>query len=182
MSQPKLISLIAAIALLSPLSAFAQRARTSPHDTISTVIDGDRVTLVYGRPYSKDPRSGEVRKIWGKLVPYGKAWRLGADEATLLVTQKPLEIGDTSVPAGAYTLYMVPDENGAKLAISQSLGGWGIPVDEKHDLARVDLKKEPLDKPNDQLAMALEKNPSGGGAIKIMWDDTEYSVPFTVKK
>jgi hypothetical protein len=182
MSKLKLNLLVIAVAVLSPLPALAQRPRSSPHDTINGRIDGSLVTIVYGRPYTKDPRSGEARKIWGTLVPYGKAWRLGADEATLLVAQKPLQFGDTEVPAGAYTLYMVPDENGGKLAISQSLGAWGIPVDEKHDLARVDLKKEPLDKPNDQLTMAIEKNPSGGGIIKIMWDDTQYSVPFTVKK
>ena len=146
------------------------------------MIDGNRITLTYGRPYSKDPKNGEVRKIWGTLVPNGKAWRLGSDEATSLITQKPIMFGDTVVPAGAYTLYMVPDENGSKLAISKTLGGWGIPVDEKNDLARVDLKKETLDKPNEQLAMAVEKNSSGGGLIKIMWEGTQFSAPFTVKK
>jgi hypothetical protein len=182
MSKLKLVLIAAAVAILFPAAAFAQRARLSPHETTSMVIDKNRVTLVYGRPYSKDPRSGETRKIWGTLVPNGKAWRLGSDEATLLITEQPITLGDTTVPAGAYTLYMVPDENGAKLAISKSLGAWGIPVDEKHDLARVDLKKDKLDKPIDQFTMAIEKNPSGGGLIKIMWENTEYSVPFTVKK
>jgi hypothetical protein len=30
--------------------------------------------------------------------------------------------------------------------------------------------------------MAVVKNPSGGGLIKASWENTEYSVPFTVKK
>ena len=128
------------------------------------------MTIVYGRPLSKKAGSGEARKIWGSLVPFGQAWRLGADEATLLTTQKDIQFGDTTVPAGAYTLYMVPEENGGKLAISKSLGAWGIPVDEKHDLARVDLKKESLEKPNEQLAIAVDKNSSGGGVVKIMWE------------
>jgi Protein of unknown function (DUF2911) len=182
MNRSKLIALATIIAVLSPLSALAQRPRVSPHETISTVIDGDRVTLVYGRPYTKDPKSGEARKVWGSLVPYGKAWRMGADEATLLITQKPIMMGETTVPAGAYTLYLVPEENGGKLAFSKTLGGWGIPVDEKNDLARVDAKKETLDKPNDELALAVEKNSGGGGVIKIMWEGTQYSVPFTVVK
>ena len=107
---------------------------------------------------------------------------MGSDEATLLITQKPIEFGSTEVPAGAYTLYLVPDENGGKLAISKSLGAWGIPVDEKNDLARVDVKKDTLDKPNEQLAIAVDRNPSGGGVIKIMWEGTQFSAPFTVKK
>jgi len=182
MNKPKSAVLVAIAVTMIPLPAWAQRARMSPHETTSAVVDGDRVTLIYGRPYSKDPWSGEIRKIWGTLVPNGKSWRLGADEATLLITQKPITFGDTTVPAGAYTLYMIPDETGGKLAISKSIGAWGVPVDEKNDLARIDLKKETLDKPNDQLELAVEKNPSGGGNIKIMWEATQFSAPFTVKK
>lgn len=124
-----------------------------------------------------------MRKIWGGLVPYGKPWRMGADEATVLITQQPLVFGDTTLPAGAYTLYMIPDEGGdSKLAFSTALGGWGIPVDESHDVARVALKKQDMDKAVDQFTMAVENNPSGGGVLKLMWEKTQYSVPFTVKK
>jgi hypothetical protein len=165
------------------MPALAQpRPRVSPHETISAVIDGNRVTVTYGRPYSKDPRSSEIRKIWGTLVPYDKAWRLGADEATLLLTQQPLQIGETTIPAGAYTLYMVPNMMGSKLAFSKTLGGWGVPVDEKNDLARVDLKKETMETQLDQLAMAIERNPAGGGILRIKWEGTQFSLPFTVKK
>jgi hypothetical protein len=171
----------------APASAQPPQQRVSPHETIGAVIDPQnrntsRVTIVYGRPYSKAPRGGEVRKIWGTLVPHGRAWRLGADEATLLITQQPLAFGETTIPAGAYTLYMVPDENGAKLAFSKTLGGWGVPVDEKNDLARVDMKKEALETPVDQLTMAVARNPDGGGIIRVMWESTQFSVPFTIKK
>src|ERR1035438_9154870 len=86
MNTLKSIVILAAIAV-STLPLMAQRQRTSPHETTGAVIDGCRVTVVYGRPYTKDPHSGEARKIWGGLVPYGKVWRTGADEATLLITQ-----------------------------------------------------------------------------------------------
>jgi len=75
-------TLVIATLIASALPVMAQRQRISPHETISSTIDGDKVTIVYGRPYSKDPKTGEVRKIWGKLVPFGKVWRTGADEAT----------------------------------------------------------------------------------------------------
>ncbi|MDB6023669.1 MAG: hypothetical protein JWQ04_3526, partial [Pedosphaera sp.] len=120
------------------------------------------------------------------LVPYGKIWRTGADEATLLITQKSIKMGDTTIPAGAYTLFTLPNEDGtAKLVINKQVGQWGVgpgSYDEKQDLARVDLKKEALEKPLDQFMMAIEKNSSGGGVIKLMWEDTQYSVPFAVEK
>jgi hypothetical protein len=159
----------------------AQQKRVSPHETISAVIGsratGTRVTLTYGRPYTADPKTGAPRKIWGDLVPWDKAYRLGADEATLLVLQRPMVLGATLVPAGAYTLYMVPSQAGpSKLAISTAIGKWGIPVDEGHDLARVDLKADTLPSPVDQLTLALEKVPEGGAVLKISWETTQYSV------
>ena len=136
---------ITTIAMIGALPAMAQQPRAassggnSPHETIGKVIDGNRVTITYGRPYTAKPGTTEARKIWGTLVPYDRPWRMGADEATLLITQKPIVLAGTTIPAGAYTLYMVPREAGtSELAISTSLGGWGIPVDTKHDLAQVD--------------------------------------------
>jgi hypothetical protein len=169
--------------LLGAVPAMAQQKRLSPHETISAVVDGNRVTIVYGRPYAKSPRTGEVRKIWGTLVPYGKVWRTGADEATLLITQKPIEIGGTEVPAGAYTLFTLPAEDGtAKLIISKQLGQWGLQYDPKQDLARVDLKKDAAEPAADQFTMSVGRNQGGGGIIKMTWENTQYSVPFTVKK
>jgi hypothetical protein len=182
-------ALILAASLATALPAMAQRPRTSPHDTVSAPIDGNLVTIVYGRPYTKDHRSGEPRKIWGGLVPYGKVWRTGADEATLLITQQPLVMGGTTIPAGAYTLWTLPNEDGtAKLIVNKQIGQWGVGrdmkkiYDEAKDVGRIDLKKTTLDKPADQFTMAVAKGESGGGVLKLSWETTEYSVPFTVQK
>lgn len=166
-----------------PPSSQLTQARISPHDTIGRVIEKtNRVTIVYGRPFSKDPKAGEIRKIWGGLVPWGQVWRLGADEATLLITQRPIMIGTTEIPAGAHSLFMLPEENGvSKLIINNQIGHWGTQYDAKQDLARVDLKKDPVTDQVDQLTIAIESNPAGGGIIKITWEKTQYSVAFTNK-
>ena len=182
MNQLKSILSLAAI-IVSTLPLMAQQKKASPHETLSAVIDGNRVTITYGRPYAVKPGTTEDRKIWGGLVPYDKPWRMGADEATTLITQKPIELGGKTIPAGTYTLYMVPSETGvSKLAISTGLGGWGIPVDTKHDLAQVELTKTALDKPVDQFTMGVEKNPAGGGLLKLSWEGAQFSVAFTAPK
>ena len=146
-------------------------------------MGGPLVSITYGRPFTIKPGTTEVRKIWGGQVPWGKADRLGADEATLLLTQVPIVIGETTLPAGAYTLYIVPSETGVtKLAISTNIGKWGIPVDETHDLARVELKKETLDKAVDQLTITVTADTSPNGLISISWENTNFSVPFALKK
>lgn len=158
--------------------------RLSPADATSASIDGNRVTVIYSRPHSRDPHTGEVRKIWGGLVPYGQVWRTGANEATLLITQKTIVIGGVTLPGGGYTLYTLPQADGsAKLLINKQLGQWGAePYDESKEFARVDLTKETLPDAVDQFTMSVEKNPAGGGFIRMKWENTQYSVPFTLKK
>ncbi|HTJ00837.1 MAG TPA: DUF2911 domain-containing protein [Dongiaceae bacterium] len=174
--------IVAGITLMTALPTMAQRKPLSPHDTVSGVIDGNRITITYGRPYTIKPGTTEVRKIWGGLVPYDKPWRMGANEATTLITQKPIEIAGKTIPAGAYTLYMMPSESGAShLVFSSALGGWGEPVDTQHDVAQVELTKEALDQPVDQFTMAVAKA-SSGGTLQLMWEKTKYSVAFTVQK
>ncbi|HEY8751731.1 MAG TPA: DUF2911 domain-containing protein [Tepidisphaeraceae bacterium] len=183
MNHTRIAFVALALVFLGALPVMAQQKRISPHETISAVVDGNRVTLVYGRPYSKAPKTGEIRKIWGTLIPYGKVWRTGSDEATLLITQKPIVIGDATLPAGAYTLFTLPTEDGkAKLIISKQLGQWGLQYDEKQDFARVDLKKDAVDPIVDQFTMSVGPNAGGGGIIKMVWENTQFSVPFTLKK
>ena len=164
------VVMIGALPVIAQQSHAASTGGNSPHETTSRVIDGNRVTITYGRPFTIKPGTTEVRKIWGGLVSYDKPWRMGADEATTLITQKPIVLGATTVPAGVYTLYMMPSEAGvSKLAFSSHLGGWGIPVDTTHDLAQVDLTKDALDMPVDQFTISIAKNPAGGGVLKLSW-------------
>jgi hypothetical protein len=192
MKKLGLAGIVIAAMLFSSLPAGAQTTRLSPHETISTVIGGrggSRVTITYGRPYSKNPKTGEIRKIWGGLVPFGKVWRAGSDEATLMAIQVPMVIGDTTLPAGAYTLFMVPNEDGpSKLVINKKVGQWGIPYNEKNEaaneLARIDLPKDAVpDARVDEWTMSVVADPAtGGGIIKMVWENTAFAMPFTLKK
>jgi len=191
------VLVVVILAMASVVSVTAQRGgrsstltqpRTSPHDVISSTFDeirfGNRVMIVYGRPFSKNPRGEDIRKIWGGLVPWGRRWRLGADEATLMITQKALKFGSLAVPAGTYSLWMLPAEEGAsKLIINKQIGQWGMaePYQENMELGNADLKRESVDERVDQLTMAVERGESGGGVIRITWENLSFSTAFTVE-
>jgi hypothetical protein len=190
MKTLKLAFVLFAAVIACTLPSAAQQKRLSPHETISAAVDGNRVTIVYGRPYTKDPKTGEVRKIWGGLVPYEKIWRTGADEATLLITQQPIQLGGVTIAAGAYTLWTLPSADGkAKLIVNKQIGQWGISprdpkltYDQALDVARIDLKKDALEVPVDQFTISVGENPTGVGTLKLTWENTQYSTTFTVKK
>ena len=180
-AKTSLLLLPVVLLSVAPLPA-QEKPRVSPHETVSATIDGNEMKIVYGRPYTKDPKSGEKRKIWGGLVPFGKTWRMGADEATLFTTARAIDMNGTTIPAGTYSLFLLPEENGARLIINKQTGQWGTRHDEKQDLARIDLKKEPASAPVDQFTIAIDKKDGGGGVLKITWEEIQYSAPFTVQK
>jgi hypothetical protein len=173
----------------SPPAKKAPAPRVSPPGVAEATIDGAHVKIAYSRPYIKDPKTGEARTVWGgTLVPSGAVWRTGANEATLITTDKALQFGSTTIPAGTYSVWTWMGEDGksAKLIFNKQIGQWGKNADmkkvydEANDLARVDLHSAKLATPTDQFTIVVE--PKGkSGAIRLQWADTEYVVPFTVK-
>ena len=73
------VVLFSAILLSFCLSAISQVAvpRESQKQTITQNVGDAVVTITYSRPNVKG------RTIWNGLVPYGKVWRSGANEATV---------------------------------------------------------------------------------------------------
>ena len=78
-------------------------------------------------------RTLKGRTIWGGLNPWDKVWRLGADEATTLTTDRALEFGAVRVPAGKHTLYMWVSEKEPQLIINKQTGQWGTEYEAKQD-------------------------------------------------
>ena len=158
--------------LLATVPANAQ-GRPSPHETTSAVVDGATISVSYGRPYMKG------RAIMGDLVPYGRLWRTGADEATTLVTDTDLMFGSLHVPAGSYTLFTLPDATAWKLIINTETGQTGLEHDPAKDLGTVDAEVGSLAAPLEQFTIAIVDTPAGGN-LALRWERTEITVPFLV--
>ncbi len=175
-------SLLLSFLVLAASSLVAEEhPRISPHETVNASVAANELTVTYGRPRTKDPKSGEERKIWGGLVPYGQVWRMGADEATLFTTKKDIQMGDSTIPAGTYSLYLLPNESGdAKLIVNKQTGQWGTKYDQSQDLARIDLKQAKLEDPVDQFTIEITET-NAAGVLKLSWEETEYSVAFSSK-
>ena len=172
------IASAAVLALLSvsPIAAQSAGGRLlSPRDTTEQTVGGARLLVDYGRP------SKRGREIFGGLVPWNQVWRTGANEATHFVTNKDLAIGGTKVPAGTYTLYTLPAPDGWKLIINKQTGQWGTEYDQAQDLARIDMRVEKRPEPLEQFTIAIEPQGQQGGVLRLAWDTTQASVPFTVK-
>lgn len=137
-------------------------------------VHGATITLDYGTP------SVRGREIWGALVPFGRVWRTGANLATHLTTDRDLLIGDVVLPAGRYTLFSIPEQEGGRLIINAQTGQNGQQHDPARDLARVPMHTRPLAQPVELFTIEAAETPNGG-ELRLKWDRTEYYVPFRVR-
>lgn len=165
-----------ATALITSAHLSAQPVRRSPHENVVANIDGATLTIIYGRPYMRG------RVIMGGLVPYGRVWYPGADEATTLVTTRGLQMGGLNLAAGRYTLWMLPSADIWRLIVNGETGQFHTRYDARRDLGRLNLDKRTLTKdvPVEQLTFSIDQRPGGGGVIRMRWERTEVSAPFRV--
>jgi hypothetical protein len=167
------LALILAAALGSTSTAAQNpKPRASPHESVSGTVGGAAVSVTYGRPYMKG------RKIFGALVPYGRVWCPGADEATVLESTRDLRIGDLTVPAGAHTIWVLPTEDAWTLIVSRDASGWHNRYPADADLGRVALQRRALDAPIEQLTFEIRETGATSGVLAMKWETTEVSVPF----
>ena len=93
MVQKSLTALLLLCVLLPCNTAGAQdRKILSPRDSVVFAIDTNVVSISYSRP------SMRGRVVMGDLVPWGRVWRTGANQATHLRTTFDMVLGGSPVP------------------------------------------------------------------------------------
>lgn len=186
----KKISVLGATALFAiaiyalPLCAQQDKSkRPSPPASAQCQFAGGKTLNV---DYSSPRMKG--RTIYGGLVPYGKVWRVGANEATTFVPDTDVIVGDKEVPAGHYTLDAIPEQGKWTLIISTKTkndkGGpvWGIPYPgEQYDFARIPMEVSKLDAPVEDFTISFAKT-AGGCSMQFDWDVTRATVLIREKK
>ena len=157
-------------------TAFADRplGELSGRGEIATDVAGVNFTGDYGTPVRRG------RDIFGRLVAYGERWRTGANRATHLSFDGDIVIDGTTVPAGDYTLYSIPEIDGGTLIINGRTGQTGTSYTPEDDVARVPMRRDELDENVEVFQIRVVENEAGdGGRIELRWAETVYFVPFT---
>ena len=160
--------LLAATLLFSQEQKKKQRASPPAETTVS--LNGKNVTIKYHSPSMKG------RKIFGGLEPFGKVWRAGANEATALHTDADIVLGDLTVPAGDYTLFVQLESATAwTLIVNKQTGQWGLSHKPDMDLGRTKMKITKV-APVESYKMTLT-----GKDLTLAWEETSASVPLKLK-
>ena len=146
----------------------------SPRDTVNASVGSARLWVDYSRPSARGRRVFSANGVLGDTI-----WRTGANAATQLQTDAPLTIAGQTVPAGKYTLWTVAIPGRYQLVINKQVGQWGTEYHADQDLVRVPLQATQLPQPVDRFTIAVDPSGGNAGVLRIRWDTTELSVPFT---
>lgn len=150
----------------------------SPESDVNFEADGLKIHINYNRPFKKN------RQIFGGLVPYGKVWRTGANEATVFETNQNIKIKGQTLPAGTYSLWTIPGEQTWSVIFNSEYGQWGIDYngvanrDPKNDVLTVEVPVVTQEKVFEQFTISVERMGDEMEMI-LLWDQTLVSVPFT---
>ncbi len=165
----KLFSTLLAVFFFCSLSA--QEKRASPLINVKQNIDGVEVKIQYGQPSKKG------RTIFGELVPYGKVWRTGANEATVIEFSGDVSINDNTVAAGKYALFTVPGEKEWTIILNQVWNQWGAyNYDSKKDVLSIKVPVENKKEAMEKFTVTISEK----GLVELYWDTV--GVEFTIKK
>jgi len=146
----------------------------SPHVKSEWKIDGAQTSIEYGRPSVKGRSEAQ-------LMPLGKPWRTGADEATVLTTDRPLKFGSLSLQPGSYTINTQPGEKEWEVIIGKvgKPGQWGVPYNPALEIGRTPMQVTKTKAPVEQLTISVDDT-SSGGTLRVEWGTTSASAPFTI--
>jgi hypothetical protein len=162
------------LTLAAMLVSSVMWAQASPAATATGKVGDATITITYSSPSVKG------RQIWGGLVPYDKVWRAGANQATIIETDKDIKVEGKALPAGKYSLYAIPGEKKWTIIINSATGQWGIKrggettEDPAKDVLRVDVKPEKAPAMTESLTYTVDSK-----GINLIWENVK--VPVSVK-
>ena len=197
------LSLVALVALILGgahfVSAQIRAPRPSPKASVMGTIGVTDVTITYSRPAVKgraiwgDPlpeqasAKGEatlddqnLRPKGAPIVPWGHAWRTGANEATQFVVTDDVLVNGQKLPAGSYSLHTIPTKGEFTLIFNSVANQWGsFNYDATKDTLRVKAKPEWVNENKEWLEYSIDPIDDSSARVNIRWE--KLTVPFTVE-
>ncbi len=148
----------------------------SPPETAMAMVGDAHVHIDYSSPGVRG------RTIFGDLIPFGKLWRAGANDATSIETNKDIIINGQTLPTGKYGFFVIPNQEKWTLIFNTRWDAHGADkYKEKEDVLRIDVVANTLKYTQEHLKYQVIKSDDTNGIISLAWEKTKVEIPFQVK-
>ncbi|WP_340199206.1 DUF2911 domain-containing protein [Ascidiimonas sp. W6] len=151
----------------------------SPETTIYYQENGHDLSLYYNQPSMKG------RKIFGNLIPYGKVWRTGANEATAFNTSKDINVAGKPLPSGTYTLWTIPEKENWTVIFNSKSYDWGVALkgtkiepsrEPEFDVLAITVPVIEQAKATERFTFAFENTDEL--MLTMIWENTKLEIPI----
>lgn len=177
MKTLKIIPFILVFTLISTVQSQLIHPKASPFSKIHQDIGLTTILIEYSRPAARG------RQIFDGLVPYGRIWRVGANESTKFTVSSEVEVlGNTLLP-GTYALYAFPEEFSWEVVFHKNTSHWGdgrTAYDPSEDAFRVKIKPEEHTEWQENFLISFDSITHNGAVMQWKWGNTSVSIPIEV--
>lgn len=157
-------------AQVNDISEEEEKLELPRKSSISTLMQNIGLTEFFVR-YSRPSVKGRKKHIWGELVPYGKVWRAGANEATTIEFSSDVKINGKPLKKGKYAIFVIPQKKGDWTFIFNTVvDSWGKEAyNEANDVLRVNATVEKSTF-QETLAYDFDKILENEGTFILRWE------------
>lgn len=170
--------IIAFAFILVPLFSVAQlkTPQASPKATVFQTVGLTDVEIVYSRPAARG------RAVFGNLVPFGKIWRTGANENTIISFSDDVVIDGKTLPKGKYSIYTVPKIESWEVIFYSTINNWGNPEtwNEANVVLRTTVKEDAMSKAVESFTIGINNLTADSATLDFAWENSSVSMKFVV--
>lgn len=174
-----LFSAAISLAALASIPASAQSPKIdfpspSPASTLKQRVGLTDIEIVYSRPSAKG------RPIFGRLVPFGKVWRTGANASTTISFSTAVKLNGTEIPAGKYSLFTIPGESEWTVIINKDTKSSPFAYNASNDVARITAQAGDIAEHVETFSVLIDAIRDDSAMIDLLWDHTAVQIPLTL--
>lgn len=151
--------------------------QASPRAVLEQKVGLATLRVDYSRPSARD------RVVFGNIVPYGRIWRVGANESTKFTTDQDLKIEGNTLPAGTYALYAFPEADSWEVVFHTNTTHWGDgrdAYDPSEDLFRIRVTPETTQRKQESFLITFDQLDHDGAVMLWWWDRLLVRIPIEV--
>ncbi len=165
-------------AILTLLSASgqeitAQAIAWSQHGSVTQRIGQTEVTIQYNRPVARG------RELFGGIVRWGRIWNPGADSATTIAFTDDVVLNGHPVPAGKYSIWMIPQQGEWTFILSAAVDVFHTPYPAGRDVLRFAVTPE-RGEHFETLTFHFPVVDGPKAVLAFQWGETKVEIPLEI--
>ncbi len=149
----------------------------SPTEFIKQDFGLSSIELTYSRPGLKG------RKALGEVIPYNLLWRTGANAATKIRFNDPVEIAGHQVDSGTYVIYTIPQKNGEwTFILNKGITNSGVEgYKESEDVFKAKIRSTKNAEKVETFTMQFSDVKPESCALNLKWEDFALKILISAK-